>query len=143
MARWEEIVAAEPEFAGAVQALMDAGTHKTIATLRRDGSPRISGIEAYFNGGELEFGSMVRAVKALDLLRDPRFALHSMSRNPKTWKGDAKIAGRAIECEAPRPDAHWFRADIDEVVLVTVRDDRKALVIQNWHPGRGLERFDR
>ena len=144
MARWEEIVAAEPEFAGAVQALMDAGTHKTIATLRRDGSPRISGIEAYFEEGELWFGSMLRAVKALDLQRDPRFALHSMSVAPKDWKGDAKISGRASEVERPeKHEAHWFRADIDEVVLVRVSEDRKALVIENWHQGRGLESFDR
>jgi len=145
VARWEEIAAAEPAFAGAVQALMDAGTHKTIATLRRDGSPRISGIEAYFEDGELWFGSMLRAVKALDLQRDPRFALHSMSLPPDDWKGDAKIAGRATEVERAdkRSDAHWFRAGIDEVVLITVRDDRKALVIESWHEGRGLERLER
>ena len=144
MARWEEIAAAEPEFAGAAQAFMDAGTHKTIATLRSDGSPRISGIEAQFVEGDLWFGSMLRAVKALDLLRDPRCALHSMS--PNDWKGDAKIAGRAIEATAPHDpesDAHYFRADIDEVVLIRLRDDRKALVIESWHEGRGLSSFER
>lgn len=145
MARWEEIAAAEPEFAGAAQAFMDAGTHKTIATLRRDGSPRISAIEAYFEDGDLWFGSMLRAVKALDLRRDPRFALHSMSPDPSSWKGDTKIAGRATEVERPgrRSDAHWFRADIDEVVVIRVRDDRKALVIESWHEGRGLSRRER
>ena len=142
MARWEDIAAAEPEFAGAVQAFFDAGTHKTIATLRKDGSPRISGIEAQFEAGELWFGSMRDGIKARDLQRDGRFALHSMS--PNDWKGDAKIAGRALEVERPgKHDAHWFKADIDEVVLVRLRDDRKALVIESWHEGRGLSSFER
>ncbi|MGH4016524.1 MAG: hypothetical protein ACRDSL_21850 [Pseudonocardiaceae bacterium] len=46
MAAWREVVDSEPEFAHRVQAIMDAHLHKTIATLRADGSPRISGIEA-------------------------------------------------------------------------------------------------
>ena len=48
----------------------------------QDGAPRISGIEAQFLGGELWFGSMAGARKALDLRRDPRFALHSGSADP-------------------------------------------------------------
>ncbi len=44
---------AEPEFAERVRRLFDAGRHKTIATLRADGSPRISGIECEFTDGEL------------------------------------------------------------------------------------------
>jgi hypothetical protein len=58
MATWGEIVTAEPDFAARVQKLFDAHRHKTIATLRADGAPRISGIEAAFADGELTFGSM-------------------------------------------------------------------------------------
>ncbi len=61
---------------------MDAGRHKTIATLRADGSPRISGIECEFADGELRFGSMARARKGVDLRRDPRFALHGPVFHP-------------------------------------------------------------
>ena len=73
--------------------------HKTLATLRRDGSPRISGTEVIFAEGELWLGSMWQAVKALDLRRDPRFALHSGSEDPPGWAGDAKVAGRVEEIE--------------------------------------------
>ena len=82
MARWSEVVQAEPEFAGRVQQLFDAGRHKTIATLRADGSPRISGIECEFEDGDLEFGSMTGARKGADLRRDPRFALHGPTFHP-------------------------------------------------------------
>ena len=97
MARWERIEAEEPEFAARAREHFDAGVHKTIATLRADGSPRISGIEASFLAGDLWFGSMPGARKAADLIRDPRFALHSASEDPPGWSGDAKLSGRAIE----------------------------------------------
>jgi len=48
MTAWREFEAAEPEFARRVRAPFDAHKHKTIATLRADGSPRISGIETSF-----------------------------------------------------------------------------------------------
>ena len=76
MAAWKDVEQAEPEFAARVRRLFDAGRHKTIATLRADGSPRISGIECEFADGELRFGSMPGARKGADLRRDPRFALH-------------------------------------------------------------------
>jgi Pyridoxamine 5'-phosphate oxidase len=84
-----------------VQALFDGRRHKTIATLRADGSPRISGVQAVSEDGELVFGSMPNARKSADLRRDPRFALHSATIDPVNgseaqWPGEAKISGRAI-----------------------------------------------
>ena len=101
MVAWADVERAEPEFAARVRRLFDAGRHKTIATLRADGSPRISGIECEFADGELTFGSMPGARKGADLRRDPRFALHGPTVHPVTgkeaeWPGEAKIAGRAV-----------------------------------------------
>src|SRR5438270_8305973 len=100
MPAWRQIEEAEPDFAARVRRLFDAGRHKTIATLRADGSPRISGIECEFADGELRFGSMTGARKGADLRRDPRFALHGPTFHPETgkegeWPGEAKISGRA------------------------------------------------
>jgi hypothetical protein len=158
VASWSDVEAAEERFAAAVLARLDAGVHKTIATLRADGSPRISGIEAFIAEGDLWFGSMPRARKAIDLQHDPRFALHSASADPPAWEGDAKLAGRAEEVteperrsrifraagsDEPSGDAHLFRAEIDEVVLIGLNDARDRMVIQHWHEGRGLERIER
>ena len=82
MVAWRDVEAAEPEFAARAKALFDAGRHKTIATLRADGAPRISGIECEFVDGELRFGSMQPARKAADLARDPRFALNGPTFHP-------------------------------------------------------------
>src|SRR5437870_2394719 len=72
---------------------MSSRKHLTMATLRRDGSPRISGTEVQFAGEHLEIGSMPRAVKARDLLRDPRVAIHGPTHDPAKsgrWRGEAR-----------------------------------------------------
>ena len=79
MPSWSEVEAEAPELVALARRFLDAHVHKTLATLRRDGSPRISGTEIDFADGELWLGSMWRSAKALDLRRDPRFALHSGS----------------------------------------------------------------
>ena len=86
-------------------------------------------------------------VKALDLLRDPRFALHSGSEEPDDWPGEAKIAGtvRAETRTSSDDDGqyHLFIADITEAVLVFLNEERTKLVVESWHEGRGIERLER
>jgi Pyridoxamine 5'-phosphate oxidase len=142
MPSWSEVEAEVPELAALARRLFDAHTHKTLATLRRDGSPRISGIETEFSDGELFVGSMLRGVKALDLQRDGRFALHSGSDEPPDWKGDAKVAGRMEEITSSG-ESHRFRADITELSVVRLNEARDRLVIESWHPGRGYRRRER
>jgi len=93
MASWSEVESEAPELAALARRIFDFHVHKTPATLRRDGSPRISGTEI-------------------------RFA----------------DAGRS----------HLFRADITELVVTRVGGDPPDhLVIESWHPGRGVERRER
>jgi hypothetical protein len=96
MASWSEFAAAAPALAERVKTRFDSHKHKTMATIRKDGGPRISGTETQFQDGELFIGSMWQAVKALDLQRDPRFAIHSATVAPAApdWS-EAKIAGTA------------------------------------------------
>ena len=150
MATWKDVEQAEPEFAARVRRLFDAGRHKTIATLRADGSPRISGIECEFADGELRFGSMPGARKGADLRRDPRFALHGPAFHPEEgkeagWPGEAKIAGRAVLAgpigEGPAGD--MFLADISEVVTTRLDPEATLLVIESWTPQRGLRVAER
>lgn len=147
MTAWLDVERAEPEFARRVRALFDAHRHKTIATLRVDGSPRISGIETVFEDGELVFGSMPHARKGADLRRDPRFALHSATVDPPegapaAWPGEAKISGRAIAA-GPMTDGDRFRADIDTVVHTHLDEAATRLVVEWWTPTQGLRRLER
>src|ERR1700738_2123666 len=106
MASWTEFASAEPVLARRVEERFRIRKHKTLATLRKDGSPRISGIEVEFADGQLYLGMMPGSLKLHDLERDPRLALHSPTEDPpdgrpQAWAGEAKLAGVAVEVAAP------------------------------------------
>ncbi len=155
MASWATIRELEPGFAAAVERRFDKYTHKVLATLRKDGSPRVSGIEAEFRDGEVWLGMMPRSLKAVDLRRDPRLALHSGTEDPGDSPSpgtvfDAKIAGRAVEIpesessvEQAGLQPHRFRIEIDEVVLVTLGDPADHLIIKVWTPTSALKEIRR
>jgi hypothetical protein len=164
VASWGEIEAEAPELAARARERLDAHVHKTLATLRRAGAPRVSGTEVIFHDGDLWLGSMPGALKARDLRRDTRFALLSGSDDPPDWAGDAKIAGRAEEiadparrdavfaARVPGPDepadpdfgdAHLFRLEIDELSVVRLNDARDGIVIDVWTAAGGLRRIER
>ncbi|KFG74157.1 pyridoxamine 5'-phosphate oxidase family protein [Streptomyces mutabilis] len=154
-ANWSCLATAEPDLAATVEARFGAYTHHVLATLRRDGSPRTTGLEVRFLDGELWLGMMPGSVKALDLRRDPRFALQA---NPGEGTGmgggDVRIGGRAIEVEDSAPLAryvkeveppepfHLFRTELTEVVRTYVEDDA-YLVVQVWQPGQPLRTVKR
>jgi hypothetical protein len=147
MASWREFEAAAPELAARVRALMTSRKHLTMATLRRDGSPRISGTEVDFANGQLQIGSMPRAVKAQDLQRDRRIAIHGPTEDPPSdtpaaWKGEAKIAGTVTEVESEGP-AHRFVIDIHEAVITHLNEAGDRLVVESWNPSRGLRTVER
>ena len=147
MASWAEFEAAQPEFASRVRTLLASRKHLTMATLRRDGSPRISGTEVEFADGQLRIGSMPGAVKALDLRRDPRVAIHGPTNDPPAgnasgWKGEAKIAGSAAEVESGS-SAHRFLIDIHEAVITRLNEAGNRLVVESWTTERGYRITER
>lgn len=147
MATWAEFEAAEPEFASRVRALMASRKHLTMATLRADGSPRISGTEVEFAEGLLRIASMPNAVKVLDLRRDPRVAIHGPTNDPPeghpaAWSGEAKIAGTATEVDSGG-QAHRFVIDIQQAVITRLNEVGERLVVESWTPGRGRRVVER
>lgn len=149
MVSWSELSATEADLARRVHQVFEVRKHKTLATLRRDGSPRISGIETRFADGEVWLGMMLGSVKAADLRRDSRLALHSPTVDPPeddpgSWPGEAKIAGRALAEPAAEPGdqpSGRFRIDIEEVVFTFVHAGH--LVIESWNQRQGLRRRGR
>ncbi len=149
MTSWSEVERQARELAARAHDLFELRVHKLIATLRADGSPRISGCEAHFAEGDVWLGMMPGSLKALDLRRDPRVALHSGSADPPDWSGDAKAFGLAIE-ESPKDalhvreligaggGAHLFRLDIRELAVVRLGEPADHLIIETWHHERGL-----
>jgi hypothetical protein len=158
VASWAEIESIAPDLARLARTLLEAHVHKTIATVRADGSPRISGIEAKFIGEDLWFGSMPGSRKGADLGRDPRFALHSGSDDPPDWRGDAKLSGIAEEVTGTARKVELFkamgaaevdvesalyRADIDELAVTRLNEAADELAIDFWRVAGGLRSLTR
>lgn len=147
--RWGEVEAGAPEFARRVRERFDAGVHKTLATLRRDGAPRLSGTELEISDAEVTLGMMPGSVKLADVRRDPRVALHSPSADPdpadpSAWAGEAKMSGRLVPADPPTdpgaPPGSHFRLSVTEVVLTAVGRPADHLVVESWHPAAGYRR---
>jgi hypothetical protein len=152
VASWTDVIAAAPELAAVVQERFDAHKHKVMATLRKNGSPRISGIEASFADGELWLGGMWKSLKFLDLLRDARLALHCAPVDPETSSNagdlvDVKLAGSAVIvdpktverfAEAEPESMHLAKVDVTEVVSIRIGDPADHLVIDSWNTERGF-----
>ncbi|TDD70449.1 pyridoxamine 5'-phosphate oxidase family protein [Jiangella aurantiaca] len=157
MATWKQFHDEAPELATIVHAQFTATKHHVLATLRADGSPRISGTEVDFGGDHLTLGSMPEARKAHDLQRDPRYALHSNPGDGSMTVPDVKISGRAVEVVGPEFEAyraahttdlppgpfHLFRLGIDDVVLAGLNDARTGMEIRLWRPGLPVRTFTR
>ena len=150
MTTWSDFTTAEPDFAARVQAVFEARTHKVLSTVRRDGSPRLSGIELTFADGGARIGSMPGSRKSMDLARDPRLAVHVSSAdppkdNPGAWAGDATIYGRAEPANRGPDDADgtFYEIDLTEVILVRVAPTNDHLIIESWTPARGYRKVTR
>ncbi|MGW7274198.1 pyridoxamine 5'-phosphate oxidase family protein [Streptomyces sp. NPDC054864] len=146
---WAFFSTAEPAFARTAEERFGLFTHHVLATLRKDGSPRTTGLEVRFLYGELWLGMMPGSMKALDLRRDPRFSIQA-NPGPGTEMagGDIRISGRAIEVKDPEviarytgevdpPDQdafHLFRTELTAVVRTSIEDE-KYMVVQVWKPG--------
>lgn len=157
MTSWTDFEAAEPVHAASVRKRFEEHKHHVLATLRADGSPRLTGLETDISRGELWLGMMPNSRKALDLRRDPRCAIHA---NPgaasDTELCDVRISGRAIEVtdlaelarfaeaapEGEVPEVfHLFRVDLTEVVRTYLA--MPDICMDVWRPGRPLRTLRR
>lgn len=148
MATWAQFEQEAGDLAAVVRARFEAAKTHVLATLRKDGSPRVSGSEVAFMGPDLSFGSMPNAVKVLDLQRDGRCAIHAHPSED----GDAKVAGVAVEVtgeaksayvtgDEPPGDFHAFRLEMDEAIVTGV--EGAELVVRVWRPGHEVTVFRR
>jgi len=155
--RWDEFAQACPELAQLGEERLQARELCLLGTLRASGHPRISPVEPEFVDGELMFGMMWRSTKALDLLRDPRCAVHSVVSDRAGTEGDFKLYGRALDVQDPdrrsryratvkaridwepsEPEFHLFAVDVESAGFVIFGAERYGLA---WSPGRGLRRW--
>lgn len=152
--RWDEFADACPEIAGLAHSRFVRDQLVLVGTIRRDGSPRISPCEVDLAAGHLFLGMMWKSKKALDLRRDPRVVVHSVTCDRDGTDGDVKLYGRAVEIRDPdlrqrfreaitaridwapeEPAYHLFSLEIDRAAFVKFGEGQQTLV---WDPQRGL-----
>ena len=156
--RWDAFETACPEIATIARERFAADEVVLVGTLRSDGSPRISPNEPDFAAERLFISMMWRSKKALDLLRDPRVAVHSAPSDRMNEGGDVKLYGRVVDEHDPvvreafreeirrridwapdEPDFHCFSVDVESAGYTVFGDASHALA---WDPARGLRRLE-
>jgi hypothetical protein len=149
---WRDLELAAPEIAKPGKARLAETRIALLATLRRDGSPRISPVEPFFAEGHLLFGAMAWTLKVQDLERDPRCTLHSAITGPNAGEAELKLFGRAIEADselrAACPEGWWtgepheaarvFSLTIEEAALVTWDYEGGEMWVRRWSRNTGL-----
>ena len=138
-ASWATFATEQPELADRVRRRFAANLHHVLATLRADGSPRLSGTEVAIDD-EVRLGMMPGSHKLADVRRDPRVELHSAPLERRPVEGDARLTGRLVEevldAEA-QPAGVFLRLALRGVTLVQVVD--RELQVTSWRPDRGLQ----
>ena len=130
-----------------------------IGTLRRDGTPRISPVEARILHGYLMMSMIPRTLKARDLLRDPRVVLNAPIAHPDDPNAEFKLRGRALLVDDPelkettaaaieatsgwRPLLYWhfFTVDIADAAYIAWK--KGVMRMMRWTPANGLEEVER
>jgi hypothetical protein len=115
-----------------------------LGTLRRDGSPRVSPVGAFFADGELLIGVMARSGKAADLRRDPRVALQSTVTAPDAGEPELKLYGRVERSHVQsgwwtggRAGADVYSIQVEEAVYVEWDLGAEHMRVRRWTPAGG------
>ena len=164
MATWTSFAAEAPEVADLAARRIAATGLMMLATLRRDGFPRISPVEPTLAGdelvlhdGRLWLGMMPASTKSRDLQRDGRLALHTATADKMVNEGDVKLWGVATLI-SDRPtleqmsddifasvghrfevgDFDAFDIDLLGASAVTVDVAAEVMFVRTWRPGAGV-----
>jgi len=157
--RWADFESAAPELAAQGRELIDRQGFVLLGTIRRDGTPRISPVEARVVQGHLMLVMIRGTHKAHDVLRDARLVLNTPVFDPADPGCELKLRGRALPVDdrdlleataeatetasgwRPPADWHFFSVEVEDVALMEW--DRGALAMTRWAGERGLERLTR
>src|SRR5215472_8975 len=90
--KWSAIAASQPALGAVARDRLIRPGVLLVGTVRRDGSPRISGAEPLVMDGDLWLSMMRGSAKARDLARDRRVLLHSIVTGPEP-AAEVKVRG--------------------------------------------------
>jgi Pyridoxamine 5'-phosphate oxidase len=107
---WSELERHQPGLAGlGRRRLLEPGV-VLVATIRGDGTPRVSPVEPFVLDGVLWLSMLWGSRKAADLLRDPRVLVHSVITSRDGGEGEFKIRGTVRAEDDPDVQARYAAA---------------------------------
>jgi len=158
MLTWREFEQAAPEIAANGRKLIERFQFVLVGTLTKDGSPRVTPVEAYIIDGHLLVNMIPRSLKALDLLRDPRFYVHAPVTS-KEGSPEFKLAGRAEVLASaelrqklddlfwemikwrPLPDSHYFELRAERAAWITYGEETQRSI--RWRVGTAEKHLEK
>jgi hypothetical protein len=140
---WRALEQADPELAREGAERFETGV-AYLATIRKDGSPRVHPVTPTVGQGRLYLFMEPTSPKGHDLRRDGRYAMHSAVGGPEGEGGEFLIFGHAWPVEDPAtrelatelssyvPEDQYvlFELGVESALLITYEDDR--LVRRRW-----------
>jgi hypothetical protein len=157
MIKWADFEMAAPELATQGRELIERFRFVLAGTIRMDGTPRISPVEAHIVRGHLMLVMIAGTLKARDLLRDPRILLNSPVTNPDDPNAEFKLRGRVVEIQDQvlredtagaieaasgwRPPERWhfFSIDIEDAAFIAWEGGE--MLMTRWSRDRGLDQL--
>ena len=152
--RWDDLQERQPRLGLIAHERLVAPGVLLVATVRRDGTPRLSPVEPFVLDGDLWLSMLLGSLKATDLLRDPRVLVHSIVTRPDGGEGELKLRGTAEEVrdEARQrryadavaaalpwtPEVgrfHLFRVEVDDVTYVRYDNASGDQYVVRWPAG--------
>jgi hypothetical protein len=157
--RWSQLAADEPRLAELGRRRLEEPGVVLVATIRRDGTPRLSPVEPLLWERDLWLSMMSGSLKSVDIARDSRVLVHSIVTAREGTLGEYKVRGRAVaepatalqEAYAQEVSAqlgwepvpgrfHLFRIDIDDVTFIRYDDSTGDQFVTRWPSKREFVR---
>jgi hypothetical protein len=156
---WHELADRQPRLVEVARArLLEPGV-VLVATVRKDGTPRLSPVEPFVLDGDLLLSMLWGSFKARDLQRDPRVLVHSIVTGREGAEGELKLRGSAVEERDPsrqrryadavsvslgwQPEPgrfHLFSLDISDVTFIRYDEPTGDQFVATWPPAREFVR---
>ena len=152
---WADFETAAPMLAAQGRELIERFRFVLVGTIRSDGTPRISPVEAHIVSGHLMLVMIPDTLKARDLLRDPRILVNSHIIHPDDPNTEFKLRGRVVEIQdralreetadaieatsgwRPPENWHFFSLDIEDAAFLSWQGG--VLDLTRWNGDRGLD----
>jgi Pyridoxamine 5'-phosphate oxidase len=152
--RWIGFETGVPELGRVARSLIEGPGFVYAGTVRRDGGPRISPVEARIVRGHLMLVMIAASQKARDLGRDPRVTLQSPVPDAQDPGAELKLRGRVIDVDEMqraataeaveaasgwRPEPSWRFLAVDVEAVAVLVWEQGDMVLHRWNAGEGLK----